>query len=164
MDIGSQQAGALPGSTVGRTWPHGMMSSVRQDWATPRSLFEMLDREFRFRLDACATALNRAATPKYLDVEKCDALKEDWAQHERIWLNPPYGRKIGFWIEKALRESRRGSTVVMLIPARTDTQWWHDYCMKGEIRFLRGRLTFDDKKRGRCPFPSAIVIFREATA
>jgi hypothetical protein len=74
-------------------------------------------------------------------------------------MNPPYGRKIGLWVQKAYEESRGGSTIVCLLPARTDTRWWHDFCMKGEIRFIKGRLKFNDGKNP-APFPSAVVIFR----
>lgn len=138
----------------------GMMSSLRHDWATPRSLFEMLNREFRFTLDVCAQP----------DTAVCDeffcstALDRDWKPIERgaVWCNPPYGAGIGKWIEKGQRESRHGNTVVMLLPARTDTQWFHAYCLKAEIRFLCGRLSFDNQKRGRAPFPSMLVIFRPA--
>jgi len=138
-----------------------MFSSLRQDWATPRALFEMLHREFHFVLDVCATA-ETATTPRWIHKSE-DALIQDWeklAIGQAVWMNPPYGRKIGDWTEKAYRTARHGSVVVCLLPSRTDTSWWHDYCMKGEIRFLRGRLCFDDKRRGRCPFPSAIVVFR----
>jgi len=74
-------------------------------------------------------------------------------------MNPPYGRVIGQWVKKAYESSLDGATVVCLLPARTDTSWWHDYCMKGEIRFVRGRLKFGGA-RGNAPFPSAVVIFR----
>ena len=150
---------------IGRTWTPGMMSSVRQDWATPWRLVEMLKKEFRFSLDACADDSNTVCVHHF--TEQDNALAQHWDTFEggAIWVNPPYGRAIGKWVEKAFRESRRQSApVVCLLPARTDTQWWHDYCMKGEIRFLRGRLNFDDTRRARAPFPSAIVIFRnEAT-
>lgn len=74
-------------------------------------------------------------------------------------MNPPYGREIGKWVRKAYESSLGGTTVVCLLPARTDTRWWHDYCMKGEIRFIRGRLKFGGHKNS-APFPSAVVIFR----
>lgn len=74
-------------------------------------------------------------------------------------MNPPYGRTIGKWVRKAWEASREGATVVCLLPARTDTAWWHDYCMRGEVRFIRGRLKFGDSKSG-APFPSAVVVFR----
>lgn len=146
-------------STVGRLWNPGMMSSIRHDWATPRALFEMLDREFRFTLDVCADR-ETATCEEFFSTS---ALDRAWVPvtDGAVWCNPPYGRDIGRWVEKALREARHACPIVCLLPARTDTQWWHDYCMKGEIRFLRGRLSFDDTKcKGRAPFPSAIVIFR----
>lgn len=147
-------------AVVGRVWAPGVMSSIRQDWATPWRLVEMLKREFRFGLDVCASP-DTTICPNYF-TEADDALRQCWDVFEggAIWMNPPYGRAIGKWVEKAYREAKRGSTIVCLLPARTDTSWWHDYCMKGEIRFLRGRLNFDDLKPSRAPFPSAIVIFR----
>lgn len=141
---------------VGVLWPHGMMSSVREDWATPVRLFRLLNDEFGFTLDVCAVP-DTAVVPNYFTSEQ-DGLLQDWTGI--CWMNPPYGRKIYDWIQKAYESSKRGATVVCLLPSRTDTQWWHKFCMKGEIRFLEGRLEFDDKKGGRCPFPSAIVIFR----
>jgi phage N-6-adenine-methyltransferase len=142
---------------VGRVWQtSGMSSSIRTDWATPVTLFSMLDREFHFQLDACATEITTTC-PAWFG---SDALARIWAPV--TWCNPPYVRLIGDWIEKGYRESQHGNTVVMLLPARTDTQWFHDYCMRAEIRFLRGRLCFDDRPNrvGRCPFPSMIVVFR----
>lgn len=142
-----------------------MMSSLRQDWATPRQLFEMLDREFHFGLDLCATAETSQAL-RYLSEGSLDLDWVDLAWGKPLWMNPPYGRKIGRWIHKALQASRAGVTIVCLLPARTDTSWFHDYCLKGQIRFLRGRLRFDDKpsRLGRCPFPSMLVIFRPESA
>lgn len=144
--------------SVGRVWNPGVMSSIRMDWATPWRIVEMLKREFPFNLDACATA-ETAICANFFSHED-DALSRYW--NGVVWCNPPYGREIGKWVEKAWRESGHGNTVVCLLPARTDTQWWHAYCMRGEIRFLRGRLNFDDTRRARAPFPSAIVIFRRA--
>ncbi|MCU1328403.1 MAG: N-6-adenine-methyltransferase [Bryobacterales bacterium] len=140
----------------------GLSSSLRQDWATPRALFHFLNKEFRFILDVCATK-ETATCICYFD-EAADALTRVWPGP--AWCNPPYGRKIGRWIQKAADEARLGSTVVMLIPARTDTSWWHDIIIPHatEIRFLRGRLCFDDNRKGRCPFPSAIVVFRGESA
>jgi phage N-6-adenine-methyltransferase len=146
-------------STVGRIWNPGIMSSIREDWATPKRLAEMLRREFGlFGLDVCASA-DTAIAEVYFG-PRDNGLQMDWTGYGTVWMNPPYGRVIGDWIEKAWRESRHGATVVCLLPARTDTSWFHDYCLKGEIRFLRGRLSFDDYRQGRCPFPSMIVIFR----
>jgi len=141
-------------------WNHGMMSSLRSDWATPRQLHEMLDKEFHFTLDVCATE----QTARCREYFSTGALDRRWVPLEdgSVWCNPPYGRVIGNWIEKAERESRLSFvTVVLLLPARTDTSWFHDYCLKGEIRFLRGRLSFDNQRiRSRAPFPSMVVIFR----
>ncbi len=138
----------------------GMMSAVRTDWATPQTLYRMLDREFHFQLDACASAATATCEQWF----GADALSLDWAPV--TWCNPPYGRAVGGWVEKAHREAQRGNTVVMLLPARTDTQWFHDYCVRHEIRFLRGRLNFDDKpnRLGHCPFPSMVVVFRPGRA
>lgn len=134
-------------------------TSKTQEWATPQDLFDELEREFRFTLDPCSTAAN-AKCDRFFTAED-DGLLQSW-QGERVFMNPPYGRAVQKWVEKAHSESRGGATVVCLLPSRTDTRWWHDYCMKGEIRFVRGRLYFGDGK-GRAPFPSAIVIFRPAT-
>lgn len=131
----------------------GLFTSLRTDWATPRQLFAMLDRQFCFTLDACATARNLPREGiEYFDPALTDALMRPWV---------PYGRHIGAWVKKAYHDSKRyGTVVVMLLPARTDTSWWHDYCMRGEILFLRGRLCFDENPRKRAPFPSAIVVFK----
>jgi phage N-6-adenine-methyltransferase len=151
-------------NTVGRIWNPGMMTSERGDWATPRQLFEMLDREFNFTLDACANEHNLPRDGIDFISPDQDALQAGgWYTKAggSVWLNPPYGRGIGKWIEKALRESRICKvTVVCLLPARTDTKWFHELCLKGEIRFLQGRLCFDENRKKRAPFPSMLVIFR----
>lgn len=145
---------------VGRVWNHGVMSSVRHDWATPRQLFQMLDREFTFYLDVCSSGGNRTGTPTWYSYPQ-DALQLPWNRgFGNVWVNPPYGRETVEWVKKALVESAPNCVVVMLLPARTDTIWFHKYCLKGEIRFLQGRLCFDDNPRKRAPFPSMIVIFR----
>ena len=135
-------------------------SSNRMDWETPQALFDALDREFHFDLDAAASKAN-AKCEKYFTVTE-DALKYPWCAVGSIWLNPPYGRQIGKWMQKAYEESRRQSfPVVCLIPARTDTAWWHNYVMKAaEIRLIRGRIKFVGAESG-APFPSAIVVFRK---
>lgn len=135
----------------------GMMTSKTPEWATPQDLFDKLSAEFGpFNLDPCANALNHKCY-RYFTKED-DGLKQEWAG--RVFMNPPYGRVIGAWIEKAYQSARGGALVVCLIPARTDTAYWHDFCMKGEIRFLRGRVKFGGK--GPAPFPSAVVVFRPA--
>lgn len=148
-------------STVGRVWPHGMTSSLRQDWATPKTLFEMLDQEFDFQLDACATR-ETCTVPRWIqERRKCPGPRLVLSVAGNAGLVQPSIRTTRWRLDReAYRESQHGCTVVLLLAARTDTQWFHEYCLKGEIRFLRGRLTFDDKKRGRCPFPSMIVVFR----
>ena len=133
----------------------GMFTSSTDDWATPQDFFDTLNREFDFDLDVCASAEN-AKCARFFTKED-DGLSKEW--RGRCWMNPPYGREIGQWVRKAFETSLRGGLVVCLLPSRTDTQWWHDYCMKGEIRFVQGRLKFGDGKNS-APFPSAIVIFR----
>ena len=132
-----------------------MFTSSTSEWETPQWLFDELNAEFGFDLDVCATAEN-AKCERFFTLEQ-NGLVQVWAG--TCWMNPPYGREIGRWIQKAYESAREGSTVVCLVPARTDTRWWHDYCMKGEIRFLRGRLRFG-KSKNSAPFPSVIVIFR----
>jgi phage N-6-adenine-methyltransferase len=128
-----------------------------EEWQTPDALFSKLHAEFSFTIDVCASEEN-AKLPRYWTKDD-DALLQDWAG-ERCWMNPPYGRQIGQWIRKAYHESRRGALVVCLVPASTDTSWWHDYCTRGQVQFIRGRLCFQDGQRsGRAPFASAIVIF-----
>jgi len=124
-------------------------------WATPQDFFNMLNDEFHFTLDVCAVEDN-AKCDKYYTPDD-DGLEQPWSG--TCWMNPPYGKTIGKWLQKAYEESLKpNTTVVCLIPARTDTKWWHDYCMKGEIRLLRGRLKFGDAK-APAPFPSAVVVF-----
>lgn len=135
-------------------------SSEADDWATPWATFRQLDAEFGFTLDACAQAWN-AKCPRYFSPEQ-DGLAQEWGR-EVVFCNPPYGRGVtGWWLSKAWEASRAGATVVLLIPARTDTAWWHDYAAKGEVRFLRGRLKFErpDGSGDSAPFPSAVVVFR----
>ena len=130
-----------------------LFSSGSEEWETPQELFDELDREFHFGLDACASVVN--AKCKFFYSKKEDGLTREWALS--TFMNPPYGRQIGKWIRKAYQESQKGSLVVCLLPARTDTKWFHDYCLRGKIRFIKGRLYFSN--RGRAPFPSMIVIF-----
>ncbi len=133
-----------------------MFSSNDMTWETPQWLFDKLDKEFHFTLDVCA--LSETAKCKNYYTPQIDGLKQDW-EDNICWMNPPYGREVGVWIEKAYKESLKGAIVVCLIPSRTDTKYWHDYCMKAnEIRFIKGRLKFGDSKNS-APFPSAIVIF-----
>jgi phage N-6-adenine-methyltransferase len=130
------------------------MSSNSDRWETPQKLFDELNQKYNFELDVCALPEN-AKCENYFTPE-VDGLKQDWTGV--CWMNPPYGREIGKWMKKALESSRNGAIVVCLVPARTDTAWWHDYAMKGEIEFIRGRLKFGNSKNS-APFPSAIVVF-----
>jgi len=134
-----------------------MFSSKSNEWATPQNFFDLLNKEFGFTLDAAATSEN-AKCDRYFTAEE-NGLNQDWS-NEIVWLNPPYGREIGKWVEKAFSEAQKGATVVCLIPARTDTRYFHEYCFKGEIRFIKGRLKFGEAKRD-APFPVAVVIFQK---
>jgi len=137
----------------------GLMSSLSDDWGTPQRVFDDLNAEFGFTVDVCASEFNHKVA-HYFDVEK-DGLEQTWTGV--VWMNPPYGRTIKVWMKKAFEAWQDGATVVCLVPARTDTAWWHDYAAKAtEIRFVRGRLKFvrPNQKSDSAPFPSAIVIFR----
>jgi len=133
-----------------------LFSSKSHEWATPRWLFAQLDDEFNFTLDPCATDEN--ATCEEYFTKEIDGLKQNWTG--MVFCNPPYGRCIGKWVAKAFEEVKKGgATVVMLLPARTDTKWFHEYIYgQAEIRFLKGRLKFGDSKNS-APFPSMIVVF-----
>lgn len=133
-------------------------SSATPEWYTPHETFEELNKEFGFTLDPCCTDEN--ATCRHYYTVKENGLAQDWGT-EVVFMNPPYGRTIADWMRKAYESSLAGATVVCLVPARTDTAWWHDYSMKGEVRFLRGRLKFGGAATN-APFPSAVVIFRPA--
>lgn len=132
-------------------------SSKTDLWATPAGFFDDLDAEFHFNLDPCATPEN-AKCKRYFTAEQ-DGLKQDWGGM-KVFCNPPYGRTVGEWVKKAYEESRKpGTLVVCLLPARTDTRWFHDYIIENaKIRFVRGRLKFGDGK-APAPFPSMVVIF-----
>jgi phage N-6-adenine-methyltransferase len=134
-------------------------SSETIEWSTPKDFFDAINQEFHFTLDVCATKEN-AKLPLFYTKEQ-NALKQVW--RGRCWMNPPYGREIGKWIRKAYISSLSGTLVVCLVPARTDTIWWHKYCMRGEIRFIRGRLKFGTNGVA-APFPSVLVIFRPKKA
>lgn len=128
----------------------GLFTSLRDNWKTPKGFYEVLHREFDFNYDPC---------PFREQVADFDGLKASWGS--RTFCNPPYGREIGKWIKKGYEENKQmGKLVVFLIPSRTDTLWWHNYVMfADEIRFIKGRLCFDDNKNP-APFPSAVVIFK----
>ena len=130
-------------------------SSKTDLWETPQDTFDQLAAEFGpFDLDVCATPENAKCSRFFTQAD--DGLAQPWVG--RCWMNPPYGREIGRWMAKAVRSWGDGATVVCLVPARTDTAWWHDYAMQGQIRFLRGRLKFGGHANS-APFPSAVVVF-----
>lgn len=141
-----------------------LLSSKDMSWCTPSDFFEKLDREFHFDLDAAATAKSAKCADYYTPED--DALSKDWGGR-RVFCNPPYGRHLHEWVRKAYEESRKpGTLVVMLIPARTDTSYYHEYIFYGkasDVRFLRGRLKFTDEDgnaRDAAPFPSAVIVWR----
>jgi phage N-6-adenine-methyltransferase len=131
-------------------------SSATDNWATPQDLFDLLDSEFGFDLEVCASVEN-AKCRRFFTAED-DGLAQTWTGV--CWMNPPYGRDIVAWMKKAWESSLDGATVVCLVPARTDTGWWWKYALQAaEIRHLPGRLKFGGSSNG-APFPSAVVIFR----
>lgn len=130
-------------------------SSASDNWATPQAFFDKLNAEFDFDLDVCADKLN-AKCDRFFTKED-DGLAQTW--QGVVWMNPPYGREIGKWMFKAVESWKAGATVVCLVPARTDTAWWHDYATQGEIRFIRGRLKFGNSKTA-APFPSAVIVYK----
>ncbi len=142
-----------------------MRSSLDDTWSTPRDFFEKLHKEFNFTLDAAALR-SSAVVPNYLGPDheygwRHDALAVEWAgasEGGAVWLNPPYGREIAKFMNKANEESKKGITVVCLVPSRTDTNWWWDNVIMHEVRFVKGRLKFGGQ--GPAPFPSAVVVMK----
>jgi site-specific DNA-methyltransferase (adenine-specific) len=133
-------------------------SSATDDWATPLDFYRTLDMEFGFVLDPCSDDVNHKAE-RYFTRED-DGLAQDWSPGP-VFMNPPYGRTIAQWVAKAHTESARGILVVGLLPARTDSGWWHRHVIdaKAEARFIRGRLKFGGSTNA-APFPSAVVVWR----
>lgn len=147
-------------SKIARVRNDGRWHSRGSDWATPQELFDKLNKEFHFTLDPCASDWN--AKCKNYFTEKEDGLKQNWTGH-RVFMNPPYGRALNDWMKKAYESYKNGATVVCLVPAATDTAWWHNYAMRGYTRYLRGRPRFMTKegKWQQTFSPSVIVIFRK---
>lgn len=135
----------------------GLFTSNDITWATPQSFFDKLNEEFHFTLDVCASKENAKCDSYY--TEKDNALIKEWKGV--CWMNPPYGREIYSWMEKAYHSYLEGATVVCLVPARTDTKWWHEFCVHGEVRFVKGRLKFGDQA-GSAPFPSAVIVYSDS--
>tara|TARA_R110002012_G_scaffold108012_4_gene250312 strand:- start:1108 stop:1548 length:441 start_codon:yes stop_codon:yes gene_type:complete len=134
-----------------------MFSSKSNMWSTPQKLFDKLDDEFNFTIDVCCTDDNAKCINYY--TEKDDGLKCEWKGN--VWCNPPYS-DIKSWVIKADQEIQKSycNKIVMLVPSRTDTAWWHDYVVYQSVRFIRGRLKFGEHKNS-APFPSAIIIFNK---
>lgn len=131
-----------------------MFSSKSELWETPQAFFDELNREFGFQTDVFALPENAKCEAFYTPEQ--DGLYQEWTGV--CWCNPPYGRQIGKWVKKAAESE---ATVVMLLPARTDTKWLHDYILpNAEIRFIKGRLKFGGSKNS-APFPSMICVFRK---
>ena len=139
----------------------GMFSSKTDNWSTPQDFFDELNKEFAFTLDPCADDHNHKCE-KYFTREQ-DGLSQNWGGQEVIFCNPPYGREIGSWVRRCYLVNRlQGNLIVMLLPARTDTRWFHEYIYKKEnveIRFVKGRLKFGNSKNS-APFPSMVVIYK----
>lgn len=134
-------------------------TSRTEEWDTPQYVYEVLNQEFHFTLDVCATKLNRKCD-KYFS-KAMNGLKRSWDKNI-CWMNPPYGKDIYKWMQKAYEESCKSATVVCLIHSRTDTKWWHHWVAKAdEVRFVYRRLAFGKGERDS-PFPSVIVVFRNS--
>ena len=134
----------------------GLYTSDRSDWATPAHFFHALDAIYHFDLDVCASENNHKCST-YFDKE-IDGLQQSWGNHI-CFMNPPYGREIGAWVCKAHEESRKGATVVALLPCRTDTNWWKHVMKADELYFVHKRLHFDDSANA-APFPSCVVVWK----
>ena len=136
----------------------GLYTSDSAEWATPQEFFDRLNDEFHFTLDVCATEEN-AKVNNFFTKEQ-DGLKQEWGT-ETVWCNPPYGKSIGTWCKRCFLHSIGGGIAVMLLPARTDTDWFHRWVYgKGEIRFVKGRIRFNGSK-WNAPFPSIVVVYRK---
>lgn len=134
-----------------------MFSSETDLWSTPQAFFDKYNKTHNFDVDVCATKDN-AKCSKFYTMED-DGLLQEWVGN--VWMNPPYGREIGKWIEKAFNSvfvDKTANKVVCLLPSRTDTKWFHNYCIKGDIEFIKGRLKFGNAKNS-APFPSMVVVF-----
>ena len=137
-----------------------LFSSRSDEWETPQDFFNKLNEEFSFTLDACATQENAKCNRYFTKAD--DALQQRWTGN--VWCNPPYTKGIASWAEKASESVRDGAdVVVLLVPARTDTRWFHDWIYRKpnvEIRFVKGRLKFGES-RNNAPFPSMSAVFRK---
>lgn len=132
-----------------------LFSSQTDQWSTPEPLFQRLNNEFSFTVDVCADSSN-AKVARYFDLAT-NGLAQSWS-NDVWWCNPPYGRSISDWTKKAATSEATG---VMLLPARTDTRWFHEDVLPfaQELRFIRGRLYFGGAPSA-APFPSVLAIYR----
>lgn len=133
---------------------YGLFTASKDDWETPKELFDRMDRQFHFEMDVAAKEENTKCRRFY--TREMNGLSLPWSKVN--WCNPPYGKEIIEWCRKADEEAQNGKFTAMLIPARTDTRWFHEYCKKYRIEFLRGRVKFVGAKCG-APFPSMVVFF-----
>ena len=146
-----------------------IMTSDKQDWETPQELFDNLNNEFDFELDAFATDKN--AKCKHFFTKRDDSFQQDWTKYKSIFINPPYTSKVQDEVLKKINDTISHSgwrgVIVLLIPARTDTKRWHDYIFNkaDDIRFIKGRLRFevDGIPRGSSTFPSAVIVYDRRT-
>ena len=147
--------------------PNIHTSSKSDEWETPSDFYKLWDDVFKFNIDVCATNDNHLCNVYW--TKEDNSLIQDWGENT-CWMNPPYGRQISSFMEKAYNEYLNGSTVVCLIPSRTDTKWWHKYCIHGDVYFVKGRLKFINRTfpswrpDGNCKispagFPSAVIVF-----
>lgn len=139
-----------------------LLSSKNMCWCTPQKFFDTLDKEFNFVLDAAATPETAKCSSFFTPDD--DGLSQSWNVGGAVFCNPPYGREIGKWVRKAYEESQKCRyPIVMLIPARTDTSYFHEYIYgKAKIRFVRGRLRFTDEEGNTsdpAPFPSMVAVY-----
>lgn len=136
-----------------------MFSNESDEWETPNDFYKMLNERFCFSLDPCATKENHKCS-NYYTIEN-NGLKQNWEKNI-VFVNPPYSNNKE-WVEKCYNEGQKPhTTVVLLVPSRTDTKYWHEYCMKSEkIFFVKGRLKFSNQENS-APFPSAVVVFSKS--
>ncbi|HAV5356857.1 TPA: adenine methyltransferase [Acinetobacter baumannii] len=142
-------------NTMAKLGLYGNAEGKTDVWATPQNLFDAIDQIFNFDLDVCALPEN-AKCERYFTPE-LDGLKQEWTG--TCWMNPPYGREISLWIEKAVETANNGHTVVGLLPVRTDVVWWQEHILYREIHYIKGRLKFGGSKHN-APFGCALVVFR----
>jgi site-specific DNA-methyltransferase (adenine-specific) len=138
-----------------------MAPSKTVEWGTPQDLFDSLNKEFNFTVDVAADSSNAKCSVYY--TKETDGLSQDWSG-QTVWCNPPYGKEIALWVKKAHETvaASPGTTVVLLIPVRSDVRWFHDYVLgKAEIRFIRGRLKFGGSKTA-APFPNMLVVYKSS--